>query len=62
MIRINSVKLINTGFDTDKRDGKRINSVKDKLKNRAAKLLKINPSQIAEIKIAKHPIDARNKS
>ena len=62
MIRLNSIKLVNNGFEADLKGDKRKAAIKNKLLNKAAKLLKVNPSQIAEIKISKHSIDARKKS
>ncbi|WP_081674155.1 5-formyltetrahydrofolate cyclo-ligase [Butyrivibrio sp. VCD2006] len=61
MIRLNSIKIINNGFVDELCGDNRINVLKAKLKNKAAKLLRINPSQISEVIIRKHSIDARKK-
>ena len=62
MIRINSIKLVNNGFESELKGEKSKAAVKNKLLNKSAKLLKIHTSMIKELKIAKHSIDARKKS
>ncbi len=61
MIRLNSIKLINSGTEAEYKSEAAMAGVKNRLKNKAAKLLKISPSLIQEIRIKKHSIDARKK-
>nr|WP_022760043.1 5-formyltetrahydrofolate cyclo-ligase [Butyrivibrio sp. AD3002] len=62
MIRLNSVKIRNNGFEAYLKGSEPFDAIKNNLKNKAAKLLKINPSNISEIIIRKHSIDARKKA
>ncbi len=62
MIRVNSIKFQNSGFERlpDNRI-ERTHKLKENLKKKAAKLLKINVTDIGEVIIRKHSIDARKK-
>ncbi|WP_081846644.1 5-formyltetrahydrofolate cyclo-ligase [Butyrivibrio sp. AE3004] len=63
MIRINSIKIINSGFEKmpeGKEEQRAL--INRKLVKKASKLLKINASDIKELIIKKHSIDARKKS
>ncbi len=62
MIRISNIKFTNSGFeripDTFE---ERLFKLKENLKKKSAKLLKLQTTDIAEIRIRKHSIDARKK-
>lgn len=63
MIRLNSVKLINNGYEKlPDKELERISYLKKKLAKKASKILKINASDIDNVIIRKHSIDARKKS
>ena len=62
MIRISSIKFANSGMEKLPEDDKeRLQLLKRNLIRKSAKLLKINESDIDEIFIRKHSIDARKK-
>lgn len=61
MIRINSIKFKNTGFDKLPEKDVREKELELKLLTKASKLLKVDPLDIAELRIKKHSIDARKK-
>ena len=63
MIRLNSVKIPNNGYEKQPdNDNEKIQFLKRKLSKKAAKQLKINLSDIDEVIIRKHSIDARKKN
>ncbi|MCR5656182.1 MAG: 5-formyltetrahydrofolate cyclo-ligase [Butyrivibrio sp.] len=61
MIRINSIKFKNTGFDKLPDKDVREKELNLMLLSKAAKLLKVDSMDIAELRIRKHSIDARKK-
>ncbi|MCR5344307.1 MAG: 5-formyltetrahydrofolate cyclo-ligase [Butyrivibrio sp.] len=62
MIRLNSVKIVNSGHEKlPEKEPDRIDVIKRKLSKKASKLLKIGLSDIDNVIIRKHSIDARKK-
>ncbi len=62
MIRVNSIKFANSGLEKLPLDRfERTYKLKENLKKKAAKLLKITTSDIDKLYIRKHSIDARKK-
>ncbi|WP_408071087.1 5-formyltetrahydrofolate cyclo-ligase [Butyrivibrio sp. JL13D10] len=63
MIRLNSIKLINGGYEKyPDNEFEKKEYIKKKLAKKASKLLKISLSDIDKVIIRKHSIDARKKS
>ncbi len=63
MIRIGSIKIKNSGFENySENKEKRRKQIADKLKSKAAAMLKISAGDIDKIIIKKHSVDARKKT
>ena len=62
MIRINQIKIKNQGDQKDGHKGSiETGALEKKLTGPAAKLLRIDPSQIRALHVVRHSIDARKK-